>query len=59
MAANDASEPDTAAARHYSASLINISSSSSNQVNNTITGGSGNAQYFATNQYFNSAWVSS
>jgi ankyrin repeat protein len=52
MAANDITESDTAATRHCAAGPINASSGSGGQINNTISGGSGNTQYNATNQHF-------
>jgi ankyrin repeat protein len=52
MAANDIPGSDRATARHFGAGPINTSSGSGRQINNTISGGSGNTQYNATNQYF-------
>jgi hypothetical protein len=52
MAANDITKYDTTANRHFGAGPINTNSGSGRQTNNTISGGSGNAQYNATNQYF-------
>jgi ankyrin repeat protein len=51
MAPNDMAASDAATARHFGAGPINTSSSG-RQVNNTISGGSGSAQYNATHQHF-------
>jgi ankyrin repeat protein len=57
MAANDTAESNAATARHSGAGPINTTSGSGRQVNNTISGGSGNTQYHAANQYFHGTQV--
>jgi ankyrin repeat protein len=52
MASTYVSGLNTATTRESGAGPINISSGSGRQINNTISGGSGNTQYNATNQYF-------
>jgi ankyrin repeat protein len=52
MAGAHVSGLNPAAIRQSGAGPINISRGSGRQINNTISGGSGNTQYNATNQYF-------
>ena len=54
MAPSDAASPDTAAFEHSGTGPQNINSGDGEQCNPTISGGSGNTQFNATHQHFQS-----
>jgi ankyrin repeat protein len=58
MAAAYVSGLNTATIRHHGAGPVNTNSGSGEQINNTISGGSGNTQYNATYQHFHGTRVS-